>query len=69
MTKIDKIFALIITVCMAVMIVMAVINTRQWPDSIHNPVNAEYVLEVAFNLDIPVDSVTQEQFNNRYLNQ
>lgn len=35
-------------------------------DSIHNPSNAAYVVEVAFNLGIPVDSVTQEQFDDRY---
>ena len=39
------------------------------PDAVDNPNNWEYVIEVAFNLDIPVDSVTQEQFNERYINQ
>lgn len=38
-----------------------------WCDDISNPANQPYVLEVAFNLDIPYDSVTQEQFNTRYL--
>lgn len=37
-----------------------------WVDNIVNPDNQPFVLEVAFNLDIPVDSVTQEQFNARY---
>tara|TARA_R110002126_G_scaffold278797_1_gene425480 strand:- start:366 stop:527 length:162 start_codon:yes stop_codon:yes gene_type:complete len=37
-----------------------------WADDIHNPDNEEYIVEVAFNLDIPVDSVTQKQFNARY---
>lgn len=38
-----------------------------WEDDISNPDNQPYVLEVAFNLDIPVDSVTQAQFNMRYV--
>jgi hypothetical protein len=38
----------------------------KWVDSIKNPENQEFVEEVAFNLCIPVDQVTQEQFNSRY---
>lgn len=38
----------------------------EWYYDITNPDNAECVTEVAFNLDIPFDSVTQKQFNNRY---
>ena len=38
----------------------------KWADNIHNPENEEFVEEVAFNLCIPVDQVTQEQFNSRY---
>jgi len=41
-------------------------NEVAWEDSIANSENSEFVVEVAFNLDIPVDSVTQEQFNARY---
>lgn len=37
-----------------------------YADSIHNPSNDEYVEEVAFNLGITPDKVTQEQFNERY---
>ena len=37
-----------------------------WADDVHNPENEEFVCEVAFNLNIPMDSVTQEQFNERY---
>jgi len=37
-----------------------------WKDHIANPENREFVAEVAFNLNIPIDSVTQEQFNKRY---
>jgi hypothetical protein len=38
----------------------------KWADNIHNPDNQEFVEETAFNLCIPVDQVTQEQFNIRY---
>lgn len=38
----------------------------KWADNIHNPENEEFVEEVAFNLHIPADKVTQEQFNKRY---
>lgn len=38
-----------------------------WFNSIYNPHNLPYMLEVAFNLSIPIDSVTQAQFNERYL--
>ena len=38
-----------------------------WLNSIRNPINQPFVLEVAFNLSIPIESVTQEQFNQRYL--
>lgn len=38
----------------------------KWADNIHNPENEEFVEEVAFNLCIPTDQVTQEQFNIRY---
>jgi len=38
-----------------------------WEDSIHNPENEEFVVEVAFNLDIDPEDVTQEMFNQRYI--
>ena len=38
----------------------------KWADNIHNPENEEFVEEVAFNLHISADEVTQEQFNIRY---
>lgn len=38
-----------------------------WSDNIKNPDNSEFVVEVAFNLDISIKDVTQEQFNARYL--
>lgn len=39
-----------------------------WEDSVYNPDNAEFVEECAFNLDKNFNEVTQEDFNNRYLN-
>ena len=38
----------------------------KWTNSIHNPDNEDYVVEVAFNLNKPVDKVTQCEFNERY---
>jgi len=43
--------------------------TGYWPDSILNPDNKEYVAEIAYNLGIDNTEVTQEQFNERYINQ
>ena len=39
----------------------------KWEDNIHNPENEEFVTELAFNLEISKDKVTQEDFNNRYI--
>lgn len=39
-----------------------------WADNIKNPENEEFVEEVAFNLHKPVSQVSQQEFNNRYLN-
>jgi len=38
-----------------------------WRNSIYNSDNQPSVLKCAFNLGIPIDSVTQEQFDHRYL--
>ena len=38
----------------------------KWENSIRNPKNADYVSEVAFNLEIPTEKVTQRQFRKRY---
>jgi hypothetical protein len=50
-----------------------IITTRldacpKWADNIKNPENEEFVEEVAFNLHKPVSQVSQQEFNNRYLN-
>lgn len=37
-----------------------------YADDIHNPANAEYVEEIAFNEDIEPSTVTQAMFNLRY---
>jgi hypothetical protein len=42
------------------------IGDARWDNSIKNKYNEEYVIEVAFDLDIPVEEVTQKQFNARY---
>ena len=42
-------------------------NQVAWEDNIHNPENSEFVSEVAFNLEISKDKVTQQQFNYRYV--
>jgi len=42
-------------------------NDTKWENSIENPDNSEFVVEVAFNLNIETSEVTQEQFNTRYL--
>ena len=41
--------------------------TDKWFNSVHNPYNQPFVLEVSTELDIHPDSVTQEQFYERYL--
>lgn len=60
----------------SILIAMVVINgcamvqqsTGNWDDSIKNPNNEEFVTEVAFNLGIDNNEVTQEMFNKRYIN-
>lgn len=37
-----------------------------WANCINNPENKEFVDEVAFNLNIKPQQVTQEQFDKRY---
>jgi len=39
----------------------------KWEDDIRNSENDEFTVEVAFNLNIPFNEVTQAQFNERYL--
>lgn len=65
--KISRIVSAIVIVLIIAFAVRCSIQVVNYGDSINNPANEEFVVEVAFNLDIPVDSVTQEQFNARYL--
>ena len=61
----------------SILIAMVVLNgcamlqqsTCNWDDSIKNPDNGEYVNEVAFHLRIKNSEVTQQMFNERYINQ
>jgi len=38
----------------------------KWENSIDNPENEEFVVEVAFNEGCTIEQVTQEQFDARY---
>jgi uncharacterized lipoprotein YajG len=40
----------------------------KWTNSVKNPVNEEFINEVAFNLKKQPQQVTQQEFNNRYVN-
>ena len=51
---------------MKTLILYFIIAFTPQEDRITNPVNAEYVNEIAFNLDIEPAQVTQKQFNLRY---
>ena len=62
----NNLFKTLVIVLIVTGVIMAIWNKIIWPDSIYNPVNSEYVKEVAFNLDIPPYRVTQKQFNQRY---
>ncbi len=53
----------IILICLAI---LTVVGIRNSPDSIHNPANSEFVVEVAFNEQIAPEEVTQAMFNERY---
>ena len=40
----------------------------KWTNNIKNPDNLEFINEVAFNLNKQPQQVTQQEFNNRYVN-
>ena len=65
-SKINRIFKAVVTTLIVVGVVVAIHNSMTWEDSIKNPVNQPYVVEVAFNLGIEPYEVTQAQFNRRY---
>ena len=68
MTRIDKIFKYTIITLGICGFVMGFYNSVSFRDSIYNTANAPYVVEVAFNKCDSFFSVTQEEFDNRYLN-
>jgi len=41
-------------------------DAYSWEDSIENPDNAEFLIEVAFNEGVAPEEVTQSMFNQRY---
>jgi hypothetical protein len=43
-------------------------NCPKWTNNIKNPVNEEFIQEVAFNLNKQPQQVTQQEFNARYIN-
>jgi len=58
---------LVILIAIPLLISLACYSQVPWKDNIHNPDNADYIAEVAFNLDLPDSMVTQSLFNERYL--
>ena len=59
--------ALIVIVVLLLMELGSQFKAAKYENSIDNPDNAPFVVEVAFNLGITPEEVTQEQFNDRYL--
>ena len=47
----------------------AIVKESKQCTSILNAENEEFITEIAFNLGIENSEVTQEQFNERYINQ
>ena len=66
MTRTDRAFKAVITLLVIVGMIIAIHNKMTWKDSVKNPENWPYVVEVAFNLGIEPYEVTQAQFNRRY---
>ena len=62
----NRAFKTLVIFLIAVGIVVAIHNSMTWEDSVKNPENYEFVVEVAFNLGIEPYEVTQAQFNRRY---
>lgn len=49
-----------------VVVVLPMYVMIEWRDSIYNPKNRDYVVEVAFNLGLDTDEVRQIDFDRRY---
>ena len=63
--SISFIFIMPVVIGISVAILVYIGDVR-WENNINNPLNDEFVIEVAFNLDIEPEEVTQRQFNQRY---
>ena len=63
----NKIFKGIVKTLIVLGVVMALVNSLTWKDSIRNPDNDAFVTEIAFNLGIEKHEVKQSDFNRRYL--
>lgn len=59
--------AIALWLAMMAISIINLIGCNRWEDNINNEANKDYIVEVAFNLGISPDQVTQQQFNNRYL--
>lgn len=57
---------LFLLVAVSFFIASTTTSPSEWKNSIDNPDNDPYIIEVAFNLGIDPEEVTQKQFNNRY---
>jgi hypothetical protein len=61
-----SIFAIIATSCGSSHATCDAYSRVKWENNIKNPENGEFVTEVAFNLGIENNQVTQAQFDERY---
>lgn len=57
-----------VVIAIALALILDGFNAVKYADSIDNPVNAEFVREIAFNEGIDVSEVSQLMFNERYFN-
>ena len=64
--QVDPVKVILLVIFIGIIALLAIIAKLYWDSSIHNKANQPYVIEVAFNLDIEPNEVTQKQFNARY---
>jgi len=64
--QVDPVKIILLVIFIGTIALLAIIAKLYWDGSIHNKANQPYVIEVAFNLDIEPNEVTQKQFNARY---
>ena len=65
-TRAQNIVLSILLVIWFTVVLVAVVISVKWEDSVKNRANKDFVVEVAFNLDISPSEVSQKQFNLRY---